>query len=134
MSDMARLFARGRPDPGEFATEGLLHLEEAGGTLTYRHYRAAGVRRSFEKELVHWTLVVTRQRLLVRSRKGPVVNVPWRDPRIGAVEVAVDEDKLLVRVDAGAFSPRRTGVVEVRVRCSDPARVLAAIEGLRAGR
>lgn len=123
-----------QPDLAQYAREDVLHAEVALGTLTYRGYHGPALAEGggYEKKWVRWTLVVTRRRLVVRHRRGPVVDVPWTDPRAGLLHCAVEGRKLLVRIDAARFRPDARGTVEVRVRCADASAVLRLVDVLRA--
>jgi hypothetical protein len=121
------------PVGAEFEAEGLLHAETARGSVTYRNYHRPGKRTSLEKRAMGWLIALTRSRLVIRSGRNTYVDVPWRDPRITRLDCSLDgPDRLLIRFDAAVFRPDSGGTVEIRVRCADPAALLALLDGCRA--
>lgn len=122
---------RSAPVGAEFEPEGLLHCENARGTVTYRNYHRPGKRTSLEKRLAFLTVAVTRQRLVVREGRRPMVDIPWTDPAIAQLHCSVDGDRLLITFNAGVFHPDSGGTVELRARCADPRSVLTLIESRR---
>jgi hypothetical protein len=122
---------RSTPVGAEFEPEGLLHCANARGSVTYRNYHRPGKRTSLEKRLAFWTIAVTRQRLVVREGRRPMVDIPWADPKATQLHCAVDGDRLLIRFDAGVFRADSGGTVEIRARCADPQSVLTLIDSLR---
>lgn len=112
----------------ELVAEGLDQEEEGiRGTVTYRHHRAPGRRSNRRREWVRAALAITDRRLLVAVRGRPFVNVPWDDPRLREMEMAVDDDRLLIAFDAGLFDERRSGRVEVRLATVHPRLALEQI-------
>lgn len=115
----------------DYASEGVLFAETARGSIVYRHYRGPGRRSSYAKELVRWTTVVTHYRLLVRRGNAPMINVPWTEPRIGALDVAVHGGSVAIRFDTSVFRDDASGIIEVRVHTADPAALVRLIETMR---
>ncbi|WP_036725561.1 hypothetical protein [Patulibacter minatonensis] len=120
--------------------EGILLLEEGlRGHVTRRHWRAPGERATWRRDWIRAVLVVTRGRLAVHGRRGPLVNVPWADPRMASLTITADGRGLLIVADAGLFHRSRSGGFEVLVRPADPVRSLelillqAGIHGHRVG-
>ena len=81
--------------------------------------------------LAFWTIAVTRQRLVVREGRRPMVDVPWTDPRVAELDCALDGDRLLITFDAGVFRADSGGTVEIRAHCADPRSALTLIDSLR---
>ena len=102
------------------AAEGVVLLDEAlSGSITYRDYRAPGTYYSLRKVAVSGAIVVTNERLVVWAARGRIVDVPLRDPLRDAlmiVPTGQPPDGLTFRFDASAFSPDRSGTVEVYFR------------------
>lgn len=114
----------------ELVAEGLDQEEEGlRGTVTYRHYRAPRRRSSWRRQGVRAALAITDRRLLVAIRGRPFVNVPWDDPRLQRMEMAVEDDRLLIAFDPGLFDERTSGRVELRLRTVHPR---LALEQIRA--
>lgn len=114
----------------ELVAEGLDQEEEGiRGTVTYRHYRAPRGRSSWRRQAVRAALAITDGRLLVAIRGRPFVNVPWDDPRLGRMEIAVEGDRLLIAFDPGLFDERTSGRVELRLATTHPD---LALEQIRA--
>jgi hypothetical protein len=105
---------RSAPVGAEFESDGLPHCENIRGTVTYRSYHRPGTRTSLAKRLVFWAGAVTRARLVVREGRRPMADIPWTDPRISQPRCTVDDDRLLIKFDAGVFRPDSGGTVEVR--------------------
>ena len=112
----------------ELVAEGLDQEEEGlRGTVTYRHYRAPRRRSSWRRQWIRAALAITDRRLLVAIRGRPFVNVPWDDPRLREMELAVEDDRLLIAFDPGLFDERRSGRVELRLRSAHPRLALEQI-------
>ncbi|ODU06363.1 MAG: hypothetical protein ABS81_04940 [Pseudonocardia sp. SCN 72-86] len=122
---------RSGPDLSGFNREGLLHQETAGGTITYRHYRAPGRYSSWAKEPRRWTVILTQRRFTVLGPHGPVVNVPWTDHRFATLDIRLDGEKLLIVADVSKFGADASGYVEVRAKCADSAALLGMIRLLQ---
>lgn len=114
----------------ELVAEGLDQEEEGvRGTVTYRHYRAPRRRSSWRRQAVRAALAITDRRLVVAIRGRPFVNVPWDDPRLERMDMAVEDDRLLIAFDPGLFDEHTSGRVEVRLRTAHPR---LALEQIRA--
>jgi hypothetical protein len=101
------------------AAEGVVLLEEGlPGTITYINYRSPRHRSNWRKVAFTGAIAITGQRLVVAaSRGGKPLDVPLADDRRKAVTVGEDgPGKLLLTIDPAAFDPRKSGVVEVRLR------------------
>lgn len=130
---LGRLLGRGTlPDDlrAQLTAEGLDQEEEGiPGTITYRHYRAPRRRSSWRRQWIRAALAISDRRLLVAVRGRPLVDVPWDDPRLRAMEFGVEDDRLLIAFDPGLFDEHRSGRVELRLR---PAHPRLALEQIRA--
>jgi hypothetical protein len=102
------------------ATEGVVLLDEGlSGSITYRNFRAPGTFYSWRKVAVVGAIVVTGERLVVWAAKGKVVDVPLGNPLRAAITVTATgepPDGITFSFDAAAFSPDRSGTVEVHFR------------------
>ncbi len=110
------------------ATEGVVLLDEGlSGSITYRDYRAPGTYSSFRKVAVSGAIVVTGERLVVWAAKGKAIDVPLRDPLRAAITIVPSgdpPDAITFRYDAAAFSPDRSGTVEIHFRTTATAAVM----------
>ncbi len=114
----------------ELVAEGLDQEEEGiSGTVTYRHHRAPRRRSRWRRQWFRAALAITDRRLLVAIRGRPFLNVAWDDPRLERMEMAVEDDRLLIAVDPGLFDERSSGRVELRLRTAHPN---LALEQIRA--
>ena len=112
----------------ELVAEGLDQEEEGlRGTVTFRHYRAPRRRSSWRRQWVRAALAITDRRLLVAIRGKPFVDVPWDDPRLERMELAVEDDRLLIAFDPGVFDARTSGRIELRLRAVHPRLALEQI-------
>ena len=129
---LGRLFlGRGTlPDDlrAQLTAEGLDQEEEGiRGTVTYRHYRAPHRRSKWRRQWIRAALAITDQRLLIAIRGRPFVNVPWDDPRLDAMEMSVEDDRLLIAFDPALFDERRSGRIELRLSSAHPRMALEQI-------
>jgi hypothetical protein len=114
----------------QLTAEGLDQEEEGvRGTITYRHYRSPRRRSSWRRQWIRAALAISDRRLLVAIRGRPVVDVPWDDHRLDEMEIAVEDDRLLIAFDPGLFDERTSGRVELRLRTAHPN---LALEQIRA--
>jgi hypothetical protein len=114
----------------QLTAEGLDQEEEGiRGTVTYRHYRAPRRRSSWRRQWIRAALAISDRRLLVAVNGRPFVDVPWDDPRLEQMEVAVEGDRLLIAFDPALFDERTSGRVELRLRTAHPN---LALEQIRA--
>lgn len=113
----------------ELESEGIIHREDGlRGSVSYRHYRAPGMRSNWSKEAIRASFVVTRRRVGVYVRGRPFVNVAFDDPRFSRLDLRVDGASLTIDLDdASVFNDRASGQITTRVRCADPASALATI-------
>lgn len=133
MSAIARFFlGRGTLPVGvraEVDAEGLLLLEEGvPGIITYRGYRVPGRRYALRETRIAAAVAVTKIRLLVQSRSGPVVNIGWAQPQAAAMKITLEDGRLLIAVDAAAVDSRSSGQVEVRLSTPQAAAMQALVQ------
>lgn len=110
------------------ATEGVVLLDEGlSGSITYRDYRAPGTYSSFRTVAVSGAIVVTGERLVVWAAKSKAIDVPLRDPLRASIAVIPSgdpPDEITFRYNAAAFSPDRSGSVEIHFRTAATAAVM----------
>ena len=114
--------------------EGIVFLDEGlPGSVTYRNFRAPGRYSNWRKSALIVALAVTSRRLLVvAGRGGKMIDVPLDDPRRAAVTVGIEPpDRVVFTVDVGAFSPDRSGTMEIRLRTARAAEVVALLDERR---
>ena len=99
--------------------EGIALLEEdVKIAITYR--------RHGRKRTMRGAIAVTERRLAVWGAPGKQIDVPFADPKFGALEFSAD-DGLLIAFDAAALDAKQSGRVEIRLRTADPARIVHAV-------
>ncbi len=114
----------------QLVAEGLDQEEEGlRGTVTYRHYRAPHRRSNWRRQWIRAALAISDRRLVVAIRGRPFIDVPWDDPRLDAMEMSVEDDRLLIAFDPSLFDERRSGRVELRLQSVHPR---LALEQIRA--
>ena len=114
----------------QLTAEGLDQEEEGiRGTVTYRHYRSPHRRSSWRRQWIRAALAITDRRLVVAVRGRPLVDVPWGDPRLGEMDLSVEDGRLLIGFDPGLFDERSSGRIELRLRTVHPR---LALEQIRA--
>lgn len=97
------------------AAEELLVLDEdLLGSITYRRYRANGVRVRRKQVALAGAVAVTTRRLLVWAAGSKHVDVPLAHPLRLALDVQAEKDLLHIAYDAKAFRADRSGRVELR--------------------
>ena len=113
----------------ELSTEGIQVLDESAvAIITYRHYRAPRRRYGHARIRTGVALALTEQRLLVQSRGGSIVDLPWPQARAGSLMTTQDGDSFLVAFEAETFAADRSGHVEVRVRSPQAAAAAAVAQ------
>jgi hypothetical protein len=93
-------------------------------TLRYENYRAPGVHSSWRKTRVRGSLVVTKVRLAFYAGHGPVVDVPFADPRYARHDHEATDGALRIGFDPHVFDEQKSGRVDVTARIPEPARAL----------
>ncbi len=101
-------------------------------TLRFENYRAPGRYSSWRKVGTRAALVVTRLRLVVYVR-GPLVNVPYADPRFGLLDLRATEKALVIGFDPSVFDPETSGRIDVTCRIPEPDRALEWIRSYPSG-
>ncbi|MGH3393004.1 MAG: DUF1707 SHOCT-like domain-containing protein [Actinomadura sp.] len=107
----------------ELAADGLLILDEdLSGSITHRRYREPGKYVEYSRIPVVGTVAVTVGRLVVWAGGAKRVDVSFGQPLRAAVALSIDEPgQLLLKVDAQAANPDRSGFVEFRFRTPNAA-------------
>jgi hypothetical protein len=140
MSFLTKLLAGG----GRFSPEQRAQLDAEGaeiledglrGTVTWRDYRAPHRYSSFRKKGVYVAIALTARRLLVQRTGGKEIDVPFEHPGFAAIEASLDEpDRLCIAFDPGAFDPRASGRIELRLSTPQAGRILERLQMLRVTR
>jgi hypothetical protein len=120
--------SRGGMPAGELAkleAEGLELIEERiEGRATYRNYEALGQRPTAGDQPTIASLALTRKRLAIRGTNGLHLDAP---PGPVTSEVT-DEGELLLKYDASAIYPTRSGSVEILLRTPRAADIHARLQ------
>ena len=114
-----RLFGLGKLPKGQKDTleaEGFILFEEGvRGSVTYKDYKAPGKHFSKKRSWFIGSLVITQKRVIAFAFFQRLLNIPFEDPLISKLNVAVEDDKCLcLSFDASDFYPDRSGTVECR--------------------
>ncbi|MGE0029414.1 MAG: hypothetical protein AB7O78_09305 [Thermoleophilia bacterium] len=114
----------------DLVAEGLDQEEEGlPGSITYRDYRAPHRRSKWRRQWIRAALAISDRRLVVAIRGRPFLDVPWDDPRLDTMEMAVEDDRLMIAFDPSQFDERTSGRVELRLETVHPN---LALEQIRA--
>ena len=100
-------------------SEGLLALEEGlPGSVRYNHFKSPGRRFHGKVTLERIGLGVSEKRLSVFCRSGRVklIDTPFSDPRMSALEVSLPEaDAIAIRIDFDrAGVPKVSGQITIK--------------------
>ncbi len=114
-----RLFGFGKLPKNQRATleaEGFVLFDEGiRGSITYKDYTAPGKRFSRKRSWFIGSLVITQKRVVAFAFFQRLLNIPFEDPLISKLNVAVEDDSCLcLSFDASDFYPDRSGMVECR--------------------
>jgi hypothetical protein len=114
-----RLFGSGRlPEDGQrFAAEErcLLLSEAIVGSMTFRNYRAPGKRAAWKRRWFLGSILVTERRVAAYWHQSRIVNIPFSDNRISAVQcIAEQSDVIAMKFDASLFRASTSGEIEIR--------------------
>ncbi len=114
-----RLFGLGKLPKDQRATleaEGfVLIVEGIRGSITYKDYSAPGKSFSKKRSWFIGSLVITQKRVVAFAFFQRLLNIPFEDPLISKLNVAVEDDKCLcLSFDASDFYPDRSGTIECR--------------------
>src|SRR5215210_6133550 len=100
-------------------SEGLVAVEEGlAGSVHYSHFKAPGRRSHGKVTLERIALAISEQRLAVYCRSGRVklINTPFSDPRMSALEVSLhDGDTVSILIDFDrAGVPKISGQITIK--------------------
>jgi Domain of unknown function (DUF1707) len=109
----------------ELTADGLLILDEIlSGSITHRRYRTPGKYIEYNRVPVVGTVAVSVGRLVVWAGNAKRVDVSFGQPLRAAVALAIDKPgQLLIKVDAQAAHPDRSGFIEFRFRTPNAATI-----------
>lgn len=114
-----RLFGLGKLPKNQRATleaEGFVIFDEGiRGSITYKDYTAPSKYYSRKRSWFIGSLVITQKRVIAFTFFQRLLNIPFEDPLISKLNVAMEDDKCLcLSFDASDFYPDRSGTVECR--------------------
>ncbi|HJR44579.1 MAG TPA: hypothetical protein VJ927_03155 [Actinomycetota bacterium] len=115
-------------------SDGIVTIEEGlPGSVRYRRFKAPGKRFYGKVTLERLALGISEQRLSVYCRSGRVklIDSPFSEPRLSAVEVSLfDDETISLRIDYDRVDvPEVSGEIEIRAKTPNAA---AIMEQLRA--
>jgi hypothetical protein len=101
----------------ELAAEGIVLADEGiPGWLVTRRLRGPGTRYRYRGQGFVGSVVVTRSRVLCFAFGNKLVDVPFSDPRMAALEVAAPAaGRLTIAFEAAAFRDGWKGRMELRL-------------------
>jgi hypothetical protein len=113
-------------------SEGLIVLEEGlHGRITYQHFRAPGRRFHGKVVGVRLGLGVSERRLALycRSGRGELIDKPFTEPRLSALEVSLErDDTVAFRIDYDRVQvPKVSGQMTIRAVTPKAATVVEQI-------
>lgn len=113
----------------ELEAEAVLILaEDCQGTLTYRNFRSPHRRASFKKQGMRAAVAVTSRRVVICRRSTTLLDVPFDDPRFGALEWTEDRpDRFCVGFDVARFHDGWSGRWEIRLTTERTPEILARV-------
>ena len=116
----------------QLAAEGVLFLaEELPGSVAM-HERANGRPARAQFGGTSGAIAVTRRRLLVWSDGRAQIDLPVRDGRLRAIEIAADRsDRVLFAFELERLHPDRRGRMEIRLRTAQAEQVVALAHAAR---
>ena len=119
-------------------SEGLVILEEGlSGSVRYRNFKAPGRRFHGKVTLERIGLGVSKQRLAVycRSGRAKLIDTPFSDPRLNALDVAVQGDTVSMRIDYSRVDvPNVSGEIAIMARTLNAANIVEYLQDLLKGR
>jgi hypothetical protein len=84
-------------------SEGLVLIEEGlPGSVRYRNFKAPGKRFNGKVTGVRLGLAISEERFVVycRSGRGKLIDTPYSDPRLGMLDVELqDDDRAVIKID-----------------------------------
>jgi hypothetical protein len=112
--------------------EGVLLLAEGLPGSIALHHRANGRRAGVAFRATNGAIAITRQRLVVWSEGRTQIDLPLRDRRLQAIEVATDrDDRVLFAFELERLQADRSGRIEIRLRTTQAAQIVALVEAMK---
>jgi|GEM_PF-3158639 len=120
------------------AAEGVRYAGVCGGWMTLSGFSAPGVRSSWARRSMRWTLLLTDERIRLHAlsnRYPDPIDAAWDDAGTARLEISVDpRGRLRLAFRAEAFRLDCAGSVVAELRLPDAADAAAIAEGLRGRR
>lgn len=131
----------GKLDPklrAALESEGLVLLEEGlPGSVRYRHFKAPGRRHHGKVTRERLGLAISEERFVLYCRSGStkLIDSPFSDPRLSALEVSLEaNDTVSLRIDYDrARVPKVSGEVTIVVRTPNASTIVGQLR-VRLGR
>lgn len=110
------------------AEEIVLLDEGIGGSITYENFRAPGKASNWKRSIFTGAVVLTKTRFVGLAYVRPVINLPYDDPRLPAVQVTLPEPEVLsVAFDAATFHDDWSGSIECRFKTAHAQQIRDAL-------
>lgn len=111
------------------AEEIVLLDEGISGSITYQNFRAPGKVSNWKRSMFTGAVVLTKRRFVGLAYIRPVINLPYDDPRLPAVQVTQPEPEVLcVAFDAATFHDDWSGSIECRFKTVYTQQIRYALE------
>jgi hypothetical protein len=123
----------------QLESEGLVLIEEGlSGSVRYDRFRAPGRYHNGKVTPERMGLGVSEERVVVYCKSGRVklIDSEYSNPRLGMVDVCVSDDgRVAFRIDYDRGDvPRVSGLVTVRLRTPNAARIVDEVRARLEGR
>jgi hypothetical protein len=116
----------------QIATEGQLFLEEGlRGTESFRQFSAPGRRASRAIRRIDVGIGISEKRVLLFEQSGrrKIVDLTYDDPRRAALEVSLDEDRVVIGIDLDRFgTPDVHGEMTIRFKSPNAALIVDTLQ------
>ncbi len=111
------------------AEEIVLLDEGISGSITYQNFRAPGKVSNWKRSMFTGAVVLTKRRFVGLAYIRPVINLPYDDPRLPAVQVTQPEPEVLcVAFDAATFHDDWSGSIECCFKTVHTHQIRCALE------
>ena len=115
----------------KLVAEWIVLLDEGiGGSITYQNFRAPGKASNWKRSNFTGAVVLTKVRFVGLAYTRPVINLPYDDPRLPAVQVTLPGAQTIsLAFDAATFHDDWSGSIECRFDTEHAAHIQATLAG-----
>jgi len=111
------------------AEEIVLLDEGIGGSITYQNFLAPGKASAWKHSGFTGAVLLTKTRFVGLAYVRPVINLPYDDPRLPAVQITLPEpDMLRIAFDAATFHDGWSGSIECRFKTAHAQKICSALD------